>query len=195
MVINLIFLRLDSLEYNNHSIHPEWCLTSNHIPLSVDIAIFKENIQTKKHTIIKDSEEEDNFVSNLIEAIKGLNMDDIQIKEDLKHIIQTFADCMKKIWYKHLKIVNITKYSKVWWNENCYRSLENYRHMKRLKYWKIFKSIVRKTKHSFFNLKIQEIANKNCGLWKLMDWVKKQKIPAIEAIQYNRYPYIELNDL
>jgi len=72
-----MFLRPDSLEHNNHSIHPEWYLTSNHIPLFVDIAIFKENIQTKKHTIIEDSKEEDKFVSDLIEAIKGLNTNDI----------------------------------------------------------------------------------------------------------------------
>jgi len=92
-----MFLKLDSLEHNNHSIHLEWCLTSNYAPLSVDIAIFEENIQTKKHTIVKDSEEENNFVSNLIKAIKDLNMDDIQSKESLEYIIQTFANCIKRI--------------------------------------------------------------------------------------------------
>jgi len=91
----------------------EWHLTSDHIPLSVNIAIFEENIQTKKHTIIKDSEEENNFVSNLIKAIKGLNIDDIQSKESFKHIVQTFANCTERIWYKYSKIVNITKHSKV----------------------------------------------------------------------------------
>jgi len=154
-----MFLRPDSLEHNNHFIYLEWHLTSDYTPLSVDIAIFKENIQTKKHIIIKDSKEENNFVSDLIEANKGLNIDDIQSKEGLKHIVQTFTDFMERIWYKHLKIVNITKYSKVWWNENCCRILENYRHTKK---WKIFKSTVKKTKYNFFNLKIQEIINRNC---------------------------------
>ena len=28
-----------------------------------------------------------------------------------------------------------------------------------------------------------------------MNWVKKQKLPAIEAIQYNSQPYIELDNL
>ena len=96
-VIDLMFLKLDSSEHNNHSIHLEWYLTSNHAPFSVDIAIFEENIQTKKHIIIKDSEEEDNFVSNLIKAIKGLNMDNIQSKESLEYIVQTFADCIERI--------------------------------------------------------------------------------------------------
>ena len=103
-----MFLRSDSLEHNSHSIHLKWQLTSNHTPLFIDIVTFKENIQTKKYTIVKDSEEENNFISNLIKAIKGLNIDNIQSKEDLKQIVQTFADCTKRIFYKHLKIVNIT---------------------------------------------------------------------------------------
>ena len=128
-----MFLRLYSLEHNNYSIHLEWYLTFDHAPLSIDIVIFEGNIQTKKHTIVKDSEEEYNFINNLIEAIKDLNTEKIQSKEDLKHIVQTFANCMEKIWDKHSRIVNITKHSKVWWDEDCCRSLENYQHTKRLK--------------------------------------------------------------
>jgi len=37
-------------------------------------------------------------------------------------------------------------------------------------------------KHNFFDEKINEIANKKCGLWELINWVKKRKLPMIEAI-------------
>ena len=42
-------------------IYPELKLLSDYTPLTIDIMIIKKYIQTKKHTIIKNSEEEKNF--------------------------------------------------------------------------------------------------------------------------------------
>ena len=92
-------------------------------------------------------------------------------------------------------MVNITKHSKVWWNEDCQRNLDNYKQAHSIENWKEFRKTVKKSKHIFFDDKITEIANKKYGPWELMNWVKKCKLLAVEAIQFNRQPCIELEDL
>jgi len=74
LVIDLMFLHPNSLEFNNHTINLEWRLSSDYAPLITDIAIYEEHIFTKKHTIIKNSEEESKFIAELINSIKRLNM-------------------------------------------------------------------------------------------------------------------------
>ena len=130
LVIDLIFLRPTFLEFNNHSIHPDWRLISDCAPLTINITILEEHIQTKKHTLVKNSKEKENFVSELIIAIKGLNMESILNVEDLKQVIQSFTNFMNRIWFENSKIINITKHFKKWWDNNCRRDLENYRVLK-----------------------------------------------------------------
>jgi len=56
-VIDLMFLWSRSNELNNHSIHPEWWLFSNHTSITVSIPIAEENIVTSKFSIAKNSKE------------------------------------------------------------------------------------------------------------------------------------------
>jgi len=99
----------------------------DHTPLIVNILIFEEHIQTRKWTIVKNSEEDKNFITEAIKSIKRINTDHIKSKKNLEQIVQDFACNMEKIWFKHSKIVNITRHSKSWWNKECQRGLEKYR--------------------------------------------------------------------
>ena len=84
----------------------------DHASLTIDISIFKEHIQTRKRMLVKNNKEEESFVNKLIEAIKRLNIENIQSKEVLEQIVHLFTSDIERIWYKCLKVINITKYSK-----------------------------------------------------------------------------------
>ena len=64
-----------------------------------------------------------------------------------------------------------------------------------LKDWKSFKKMVKIIKRIFFNIKIQEIANKNRGSWELISWVNKCKLPVIKAIKYDNQLCLTLDSL
>ena len=72
-VINLIFLRPESSEHDNHSIYLDWRLTSDYAPFTVNICIFEEHVQTRKQTLVKNSKEGDQFLEDLIEVIKKID--------------------------------------------------------------------------------------------------------------------------
>jgi len=119
LVIDLIFLYPNLSELDNYMIHPEWRLLSDHMSLTVNIVIIEEHIQTKKCTIIKNSKEERNFITELIKIIKHLNTEQILSKEILEWVIQQFADNTERTWFKHSRNINITKCLKLWWNKEC----------------------------------------------------------------------------
>jgi len=130
-VIDLMFLHNSSNKLDNHLIHPDWRLLSDHIPLTIIIPIIKEHINSRKHSIIKDSKEESTFIKDLTTS----NMSDVA---SLDRAVNKFANAVENAWEKNLKVINITKHSKSWWNESCNRELESYRLLKSLENWKQF---------------------------------------------------------
>lgn len=150
------------------------------------ISIVEEYIQTKKHSIVKGSDKEHIFIKKLTELLRSINMSDIGDITYLNSIINEFTSSLESIWAKNSKVINITVHSRSWWDANYSRDLNIYRTSKRLKDWKQFKRTIKNTKYSFFDLKIQEISNRKQRPWKLINWVHKHKLLAIEAVKYNR---------
>ena len=112
----------------------------------------------------------------------------------MDEIVLSWADIVDWSWLKYSKFINITKCLKSWWNNKCSQDLANYRVIKSIESWKTFHKTVKLLKREFFDLKIQEIANERRGLWELMNWVNKKKLPAIETIKHNGSLCLELND-
>ena len=86
-VLDLVFLHSNSSKHDNYCIHPDWRLISDYAPINVNISILKEHVQTKKQSSSKNSEEKTHFIDELINFIKGLNIDSIQSIDILEAII------------------------------------------------------------------------------------------------------------
>ena len=187
-VIDLMFLRNSSDELDHHSILPDLRLSSNHAPLLIDIPICDEDIHTIKFVIPPGSEQEEEFIKDVIKNFKLLDTSNIGSVKRLNHISDQLGSIIVQIWSKNAKKSRISKHSKQWWSDSCSTALSNYRSSRSRENWKAFKTAVKEAKHSFFDNKIQEITNKSRGLWELMNWVKKRKLPATEAIKFNNSP-------
>ena len=94
-VINLMFLRYSSAELDCHSILPDSQLFSDHVPLLIDIPICDEVIQSSKLIIIPGSDQEKEFIKDIISNFNLLdtsNIDSViclnQIVNHLRSIIE-----------------------------------------------------------------------------------------------------------
>ena len=118
-VIDIIFLRPSSLEFDNYTIHPKFWYSSNHTSLMVDILIIEEFVPDKWYIIVKDSEKKNKIIFELIKTIKKVDTGHLIDKYSLELAVQEFAKKSDVIWYKYLECINITKHSKAWWKKDC----------------------------------------------------------------------------
>ena len=98
------------MEIDNHFILPDLRSPSDHTPFTVDIFISEKFIQDKWQTIIKNSEEEEMFVSEFMNAIDNIDTSNISNQESLEETVQEYATISESFWYKYSKSINITKW-------------------------------------------------------------------------------------
>jgi len=122
-----MFLRYSSEELDNYTIYPEWRLALDHTSLIITILIKEQHILNRKHSIVKGSVEEKEFIKDMIKNITIINTSYLTDIKSLKRAIDLFAKAIESTWEKNSKIVNIFRCSKSWWNINCSRDLEKYR--------------------------------------------------------------------
>ena len=160
-VIDLMFLRCGSSELDHYTILSDSRLSSDHVPLTIDIPICDEVIHLTKLVITPKSDQEKEFIQNVISSFNSLDTSNINSVECLNQIIDQLEFIIKQMWSKSAKRSKLSKHSKQWWTNSCSLALNNYRTSRNRDTWKAFKSTVKKAKRIFFDNKIQEIANKS----------------------------------
>ena len=148
-----------------------------------------------KLVLTSGSDQEKEFFKDVFANFALLDTSNINNIERLNTIVNHLGSIINQAWTKHAKRSKVLKHSKQWWTNSCSIALNNYRSSRSRDSWKTFKSTIREAKRSFFDNKIKEIANKSRGPWELMNWVKKRKLPATEAIKYNGSPCLSPDSL
>jgi len=80
----------------------------------VSIIIEEEYVQERKQTIIKNSEEEKEFINKLKVNMSNMNTTNILDSNTLEYLTQAFFFIAENLWNKYSKMANITKCSKAW---------------------------------------------------------------------------------
>ena len=88
-------MRSGLTELDNHSILPKLQFTSNHTLLTMNIIINEELIHDKRYTIVKNSQEEMEFMTDFIKIFRNVNTSNIYDKNFLKCIVQEYAELLE----------------------------------------------------------------------------------------------------
>jgi len=113
-MIDLIFINPNNSGFGQHTLHPDLCKPSDHVPLIIEVGIRDTNIDNIIWSICKDSEEEENFITVITNNILTLSTVDIVSNEALETVVQHLASIFNDVWYSHTKRKCITKHSKEW---------------------------------------------------------------------------------
>ena len=95
--IDFMFLQYGSSDINQHSIHLDWYLTSDHAPLSIIIFIIDEVVNTSKLSIQQNSKQEIIFVEEVILIFKNLDMSNITNKKCLKNMVNNLDSLVNRV--------------------------------------------------------------------------------------------------
>ena len=96
-IIDLMFLRHGSEELDNHSILPERCLSSDHMPLIINIPILEKTIQTSKLAIPPNSKQDTEFIKDLISNFSKLDTSNIEDIDELDQIVNQLSVIIKQM--------------------------------------------------------------------------------------------------
>ena len=111
-IIDLMFLPPGNTGFGQHMLHPKICKPSDHVLLIIEIGIGEINTDINIWSIKKNSKEEKDFITFLVQGVQNLDTSAIRSKANLETLVQQLADIFKNAWNTHSKQKHITKHSK-----------------------------------------------------------------------------------
>jgi len=69
--------------FNKHTLNPDICLPSDHVPLIIEIGIKEENINITFKAIKKDSEKEEAFIRDIVKGIRNIDTHELENQADI----------------------------------------------------------------------------------------------------------------
>jgi len=98
--------------FNKHTLNPDICLPSDHVPLIIEVGIKEENIDFSFQAIRKDSKKEEVFIRDIIKDIRNIDTSDLKNQADIQRCAITLSATFKDVWTIHSTTKRITKHSK-----------------------------------------------------------------------------------
>jgi len=148
-----------------------------------------------RRSITRGSDAKKAFIEDLSKGVPAIVLGTLNTAADIDRAAQALTDMFASAWDKHSHEVCITKRLQPRWDDECTKSLSQYKLEKSHESWLLFWRAVKAAKRKFFDLRIDEIAGSNKCPWDLMEWVKQRKLPTCGAIQYNGQPCHQMSKL
>ena len=118
-ILDLMFFHSGSSELDSHHILPENRFSSDHAPLSIEIPITEEVIQSLKFMILPKNVQEKAFIDEVISNFKSLNTSNIDNVIKLDFVINWLGCIINQAWKNNAKKSRISKHSKQQWSDKC----------------------------------------------------------------------------
>jgi hypothetical protein len=155
----------------------------DHFPLLLDVPL-KLFWPEGKMSIKADSEEEADFLGEVIISLGQIPIPDAMSADHTQAVAQAISKVFDSAWLCHAKAKRACACSKSGWDADCNRAKASAMTSDLPADWMAFKKAMHKAKRKHFDERIKEIAHTNLRPWDLMDWVSPRKTPPVKAILY-----------
>jgi hypothetical protein len=158
LILNLVFLQIYWGYTANLTIGDKG--EPNHFPLLLDVPL-KVFWPEGKMSIKADSEEEVDFLGEVIISLGQIPIPDVMSADHTQAVAQAISKVFDSVWTLHAKAKQACARSKSWWDTDCVWAKASVMTSDLPADWMAFKKATHKPKCKHFDERIDEIAHTN----------------------------------